>query len=624
MSKGRRRKTPQSQRKTRGSEVKEAERKERAEGLKMADERAARSARNSARIPAADGTPTRSGESPTGINPARGEGSGSHPGAVFGTEVRPEVRASRREAEKELRHSPVRAAMAAEEEDRMEPDETPEVQPRGPGLAVKEPPGNGAAQPVPEHDPGDGAPLPAPSAATRVFSPIASPEWDSSDPGSDDAMATHNEGTDPGEGGRGGSEGEWDSGWSGTRATCKSPSGKARQLGRNPPPTRVHQSGNQSNPEDTEPGEKAPDRNEGKEQGIRARPQLSMFAYRPREQDLNSGNTLQRSQCTKPPDSGGQSLETSAKGGEPFSVKQPASLGEDLKLLLQSIPTKADLSRTETNIRSDIRAIQEQVDGISSRVSVLETHQDATGPRFAAIEEAQGELRASFDQYRASQQIKMLALQNHLDDLENRHRRNNVRIRGVPERVSGDSIKTTILAIFRTVLGGDPTRSIELDRVHRSLGPVPEDPARSRDIICRIHLYTIKEELLRKAWDNSPLEWEGHRIQILPDVSRRTLNMRRVLKPLLTRIKEVGASYRWGFPFQLVVRKNGSSFLLKTPSELADLFDFLGIAPFPIPDWLSDDLVIPLPQRPHRRGRFAQRGRGGGAGGPARANRDDR
>lgn len=343
-----------------------------------------------------------------------------------------------------------------------------------------------------------------------------------------------------------------------------------------------------------------------------ARAQLSKYAYQPKAQDLamNPSPFEQRvpPHTPTPPSHGSTEggTNTTPTGNEKIS---PLLMFPDLKLLFQSIPTKDDLARTESNIRSDIKNIQEQVDAVSARVSAIETHNDNTDSRLAEVIEAQSALRQELAEQRAQHQVQISLLHNHLDDLENRHRRNNLRIRGLPEAVGRADLKSTVVNIFNSVLGHDHPREITIDRVHRSLGPPAVDPARPRDIICRLHYYTVKEDILRKAWEAGRTEWEGTQIQIFPDVSKRTLQMRRVLKPLLARIKEVGASYRWGFPFQLSVRKNGATFLLRAHEDLGDLFNFLDTNPFPVPNWQEEGGIAPQRRAPPRGAPQPQRAR---------------
>lgn len=75
---------------------------------------------------------------------------------------------------------------------------------------------------------------------------------------------------------------------------------------------------------------------------------------------------------------------------------------------------------------------------------------------------------------------------------------------------------------FHTILD-NPNRTIELDRVHRALGPRSADLSRPHDVVCRLHCYTQKDDILRTAWEHGVMELDRAQIKILPDLPRATL-----------------------------------------------------------------------------------------------------
>lgn len=128
---------------------------------------------------------------------------------------------------------------------------------------------------------------------------------------------------------------------------------------------------------------------------------------------------------------------------------------------------------------------------------------------------------------------------------------------------------------------------MEFDRVHRTLGPKPQDPDRPRDVICCLHRYIKKEQILRTAWNTNRIDFDGAELLIYQDVSRATLQRRAMLKPLLERLWRAALPSRWGFLLQLTVRKERAFFTLRRHADLPDLFLFLNMEPFHIPDWLK-------------------------------------
>lgn len=288
------------------------------------------------------------------------------------------------------------------------------------------------------------------------------------------------------------------------------------------------------------------------------------------------------------------------------SEDDPVPSPKEMWAILRAIPSRADLqaivTQAEEARKADREEVQQQLTQITERVTTIEQIQPEVERRLTALETNQTTQFTSLSQQQSlnSDQITMVALQQ--DDLENRHRRNNVRIRGLPEATTGPDLAPTVQGIFNSLLNKPPTNHIELDRTHRTPGPRNQDPLRPRDVVCRIHFYTVKEEILRKAWEKGPIDFDGASITILPDVSRRTLQMRRTLRPLLDLIKNNGATYRWGFPFHLIIKKGNNSFTLRSPENLPDLFQFLRTDPIQVPNWLSlQELLQPPPTGPRDR-----------------------
>lgn len=62
-------------------------------------------------------------------------------------------------------------------------------------------------------------------------------------------------------------------------------------------------------------------------------------------------------------------------------------------------------------------------------------------------------------------------MQRHLEDLDNRNRRNNIRIRGLPESSGPEDLHSILQTIFKNLLGVPTSMHIEMDRAHRALRP---------------------------------------------------------------------------------------------------------------------------------------------------------
>lgn len=217
---------------------------------------------------------------------------------------------------------------------------------------------------------------------------------------------------------------------------------------------------------------------------------------------------------------------------DPSSTQLTLQVDEDLRSLLRSLPSRSDLEvmmqRMEETHRRELREVKTEVQMLATRLTAGESSIATLGDRVSALETAQVDTA--------------VALQLALED---RSRRNNIRLRGLPEATGREDLEATTTAIITTLLGAETPGNLELDRVHRALGPRPTDPGRPRDVICRLHHYTHKDAITRKAWELGLIDFDGAPIKILPDVSRATLQRRALLRPLLNLARDMGVPYSW-------------------------------------------------------------------------------
>lgn len=300
----------------------------------------------------------------------------------------------------------------------------------------------------------------------------------------------------------------------------------------------------------------------------------------------------------------GNQLETSSGGivvaasNHPPLRSHAIDFGEgiqELRQQLAAIPTKSDMEgyikRLESAYRSEIQAITTNISQISDQVQRIEGEVATVSSHQATQDNVIGQ---------HTQQIHMLFAI--AEDHENRNRRNNLRVRGIPESVPTAQILPTLKRLFNNLLEVADTSPLEIDRAHRTLGPKNQDPNRPRDILCRMHYFTVKEQILRKARDRGDITLDGCQVQLLSDLSKMTLDKRRALRPLLDMLREHGIPYSWGYPFQLQVRRDGSLLVVHTPADVPTFCMDLRLPSVNIRDWP----YVPLPPiRPaqRRRGR---------------------
>ncbi|KAG8566310.1 hypothetical protein GDO81_013181 [Engystomops pustulosus] len=267
-----------------------------------------------------------------------------------------------------------------------------------------------------------------------------------------------------------------------------------------------------------------------------------------------------------------------------------------LKAHLKAIPTKEDMecyvSRLEQSYSAEITVLREEVHQMQARTS--------------AVENTQANMQAQVDNHSATlaaHSFQLQQLTDQLDDAENRGRRNNIRIRGLPETVESSQLHSELRLLFNSVLEVPGDSPVELDRAHRALQPRPAPNEPPRDVICRVHRYQLKESIMFKARAADQILFQETPVQLLPDLSRLTLLKRKALRPFLEVLRQRNIPYTWGFPFRLQVRREGTTYIIRHPKDIPMVAAALGVLAPEIPDWPRlptppGPVDRPRPQRP--------------------------
>lgn len=149
-----------------------------------------------------------------------------------------------------------------------------------------------------------------------------------------------------------------------------------------------------------------------------------------------------------------------------------------------------------------------------------------------------------------------VSLQLHLEDVEDQSRHNNLRLWGLLETTGAEDLAATAMAIFRIVAGVHLPMWVELDQIHRALGQWSNDPARPKDVICRLHHYAHKEAIFQKALEAGDMDFDGTSLKILPDLYSATLQRQALLCSLLDLARSLDFTYQWGFPLSVTFLKD--------------------------------------------------------------------
>ena len=234
---------------------------------------------------------------------------------------------------------------------------------------------------------------------------------------------------------------------------------------------------------------------------------------------------------------GSGGLETG--GGTPKEEPVTRAFMEELFTSLRE-----DILVFKGEMIKDLKNMQSDVTDIGNRVSTLETLSDA---KEEELEFYRQDLMTLKEQN--------MDLQLHLEDLENRSRRSNVRIRGAPRGIGNSELEQYVLRLFHHIHPPLQSEDIQLDRTHRT-GP-PYGPNNTmQDILTCVHHYRQKEMIMQAARGQDQISFEGATLSLYQDLSRMTLQRRRLMRPATTFLQANKTNYRWAHPFRLIFTWN--------------------------------------------------------------------
>lgn len=188
---------------------------------------------------------------------------------------------------------------------------------------------------------------------------------------------------------------------------------------------------------------------------------------------------------------------------------------------------KETLSGVQADI-VELKEMKEQLMGLAEKISRVESQVECHEERLKLT---------------LVNNKRIALLERNLEDLNNRTRRNNVRIIGVPEGAEAGNMLAFLSAQLPKLLRLDFSPPLEFERAHRvplHPGPHAKQP---RPIILRVLRHQQALQIMSAAKSLVPISFEGRNISFFPDFSKGTVERRRQMLALRPRLQHLQARY---------------------------------------------------------------------------------
>lgn len=211
--------------------------------------------------------------------------------------------------------------------------------------------------------------------------------------------------------------------------------------------------------------------------------------------------TLPISSAAHPPAKDLQQTDTGSSKSSEYTPLSKSDLDNSLGALYSKLLTKF-----QTEIQKFTCTLSQEIAAIGTRTDLLENKHDELSIAYNDLSREHESPASAFSQ-----------LQAHVEDLDNKNRRNNLRIRGAPESVTDLIAYSTKL--FQSLLPEQNPESFKCDRIHRALRAKPPPDKPPRDIVLCMKDFLIKEEIMRAARSTRNITLDGVQLQIYLDIS---------------------------------------------------------------------------------------------------------
>lgn len=227
-----------------------------------------------------------------------------------------------------------------------------------------------------------------------------------------------------------------------------------------------------------------------------------------------------------------------------------------LREILESF--KSDICHT---IESAVQGLQADMVAVRSELSTTTGAMQQTinlqEERLAAVEDSAtktSDTLAELEATVAAMKGEIQRLQDKCEDLENRSRRNNLRIIGIAEGEEGNTPTEFVSNLLKDILDLDEKPLI--DRAHRLTLSRPK-PGSPRPLILRVHFFHVKEQIFRRVREKGALLYKEQTIYISGDLSVAEAKKRAAfnnVRKVLQNIPDARFGFRYPATFRVTLR----------------------------------------------------------------------
>lgn len=227
---------------------------------------------------------------------------------------------------------------------------------------------------------------------------------------------------------------------------------------------------------------------------------------------------------------------TTPPGFAELQAALKAAMDEMARFSANLSTLQADVTSVKTTqfqMKADAAAMAQRLDEAEARIGVLEDENERL-------------------QQMAEKSAKDCAdLRDSVSDMVNRERRMNLRLIGLKEKSENGNLRECVRLILSEALDVDISET-ELQHVHRSLVPMPDENKPPRPVIMRFHSFLERERVMAavrmKVREGGSIMWRSSKISLFPDMTRDVAEKRRRFTAVRKRLHELDIRFTLAYP----------------------------------------------------------------------------
>lgn len=219
---------------------------------------------------------------------------------------------------------------------------------------------------------------------------------------------------------------------------------------------------------------------------------------------------------------------------------------------------RADMEKHSADTLEAIRSVKGDVQAHSRRLDEAEERISRTEDDVASL---QGKV----------QQLEQTVadLSNKITSYEDRNRRSNLRLVGLPEKSEDKDMCGFLEKWLTDALGDCFTSPPIIERAHR-IGPYRPKATTPRVVIMKFLNYRDRETAMTAARKMKEIFYKDHRLSLFPDLSPETRRQQRRFDGVKAKLRALNIRYGMLYPAQLMITHNERRIIFKSDEEAED------------------------------------------------------